>query len=69
MIKTFFVYLGYALAAATITGVSYLNLAPQFGSNPSKEENIKYDKLFNYKNGNFINNEDTPLMTGKVSAW
>lgn len=69
MIKTFFVYLGYALAAATITGVSYLNLAPQFGSNPSKEENIKYDKLFNYKNGNFINNEDTPLMTGKVSTW
>ena len=39
MIKTFFLYLGYALATTAVTSVSYINLAPQFGSNPSKEKN------------------------------
>ena len=69
MIKTFFLYLGYVLATTVLTSVSYLNLAPQFGSNPSKKEIIEYEKLTNYENGIFINSEDTPLMTGKVSTW
>jgi len=69
MIKTFFLYTGYALATAALTGVSYLNLAPQFGSNPSSKEKIEYEKLINFENGSFINSEDTPLMTGEVSTW
>ena len=69
MIKTFFLYIGYALATATVTGVSYLNLAPQFGSNPSSKEKIEYEEHINFENGIFINSENTPLMTGKVSTW
>ena len=69
MIKTFFLYLWYALATTAITSVPYLNLAPQFGSNPSKEEKIEYEKLPNFENGTFINFEDTPLTTGKISIW
>ena len=69
MIKTFFLYLGYALATTAVTSVSYLNLAPQFGSNPSKKEKIEYEKLTNFEDGIFINSEDTPLMTGEVSTW
>ena len=69
MIKTFFLYFGYALATAALTGVSYLNLAPQFGSNPSSKEKIEYEKLINFENGSFINSENTPLMTGEVSTW
>ena len=64
MIKTFFLYLGYALATTAVTSVSYLNLAPQFGSNPSKKEKIEYEKLTNFEDGIFINSENTPLMTG-----
>ena len=45
MIKTFFLYLGYALATMTVTGVSYLNLAPQFGSNPSKKKKLNTKSL------------------------
>ena len=69
MIKTFFLYLGYALATTAVTSVSYLNLAPQFGSNPSKKEKIDYEKLTNFENGMFINSEYTPLMTGEISTW
>ena len=69
MIKTFFLYIGYALVTATVTGVSYLNLAPQFGSNPSSKEKIEYEKFINFENGSFINSENTPLMTGEISTW
>ena len=69
MIKTCFLYLGYALTTAAVTSVTYLNLAPQFGSNPSKKEKIEYEKLTNFEDGIFINSEDTPLMTGEVSTW
>ena len=69
MIKTILLYTGYVLATAIVTGISYLNLAPQFGSNPSSLEKKQYAELFNYKDGSFINNEKTPLMTGYVSTW
>ena len=69
MIKTILLYTGYVLATAVVTGVSYLNLAPQFGSNPSSSEKKQYAELSNYKDGSFINNEKTPLMTGDVSTW
>ena len=69
MIKTILLYTGYVLATAVVTGVSYLNLAPQFGSNPSSLEKKQYAELSNYKDGSFINNEKTPLMTGDVSTW
>ena len=69
MIKTFFIYLGYSIATVFFTGFSYLNLAPQFGSNPSAKERGEYEKLFNYEDGSFINIEDTPLMTGDISTW
>ena len=68
MIKTFFIYLGYSIATVAFTGFSYLNIAPQFGSNPSAKESSEYEKLFNYENGRFINAEDTPLMTGDIST-
>ena len=69
MIKTFFIYLVYSIVTVTFTGISYLNLAPQFGSNPSVKESREYEKLFNYEHGSFINAEETPLMTGEISTW
>ena len=69
MIKSFSIYIGYFIATTTFIGISFLNLAPQFGSNPSAKEKIEYEKLFNYENGSFINAEDTPLMTGEISTW
>ena len=69
MIKTFFLYTVYVLATVAITGVSYLNLAPQFGSNPTSSDQKRYKQFSNYKNGSFINLEKTPLMTGKISTW
>ena len=69
MIKTFFLYTVYILATAAVTGVSYLNLAPQFGSNPTSSDQKQYEKFSNYRNGIFMNQEETPVMTGEVSTW
>ena len=69
MINTFFLYLSYSVATIAFTSFCYLNLAPQFGSNPSAKERSKYENLFNYEDGNFINDEFTPLMTGEFSTW
>ena len=49
MIKTILLYTGYVLATAVVAGVSYLNLAPQFGSNPSSLDKKQYTELSNYK--------------------
>ena len=45
MIKTFFLYTVYILATAAVTGFAYLNLAPQFGSNPTSSDQKQYEKF------------------------
>ena len=45
----------------------FINFNPQFGSNPSKKEQIKYDTFQNYEDGKFKNLEKTQRTTGKFS--
>ena len=69
MIKSFFLYTSYTLVTLAIVVVSFVNLAPQFGSNPTSEQ-IKYYGTFpNYRDGGFESLEKTPMMTGEVSTW
>ena len=68
MIKTFFLYLGYALATSC-NKCFLFKLSTSIWIKPSKKEKIEYEKLTNFENGIFINSEDTPLMTGEVSTW
>lgn len=39
----------------------------KFGGSPSKEDNLKYEQLFNYKNGKFQNISHTPMLTPNYS--
>ena len=69
MIKTFFIYLGYSIAAVAFTGFSYLNLAPQFGSNPSAKKRIEYEKLLTMKMEALLILKIHLFMTGNISTW
>jgi len=46
-----------------------VNLAPQFGSNPTSIQKNYYETFFNYKDGSFKNLEETPVMTDDLSTW
>ena len=46
-----------------------MNLAPQFGSNPTAMQLQQYELFSNFKEGSFKNIEPTPVMTGEVSTW
>jgi L-ascorbate metabolism protein UlaG (beta-lactamase superfamily) len=45
----------------------FVNFAPQFGSNPNKTQKKMFSTFSNYTNGEFINLENTEMMTGDIS--
>lgn len=49
------------LVLITITGILFLNLSPQFGKNPSKEQKEEFSKLENYAVGKFQNLSPSPM--------
>ena len=69
MIKSILLYVSYAILFMTFIIISFINLAPQLGSNPSSVQNSYYESLANYNEGEFKNLEETPMMTGEISTW
>lgn len=69
MIKSILLYTGYAVITLIVIVLSFINLAPQFGSNPSSEHKKIYETFYNYKDGGFESLEETPMMTGEISTW
>ncbi len=69
MIKkiTKFIFLILILVSTII--ILFINISPQFGSNPSSIEKDYFKTFPNYQEGEFKSLEKTPLMTGEVSAW
>ena len=47
----------------------FINLSPQFGSNPKKIEKEYYSGYSNYEDGEFKNKEATALFTDEMSFW
>ena len=56
----------YILIALSISVAAFINLSPQFGTNPSKDQKQLYANYSNYKNGEFQNVEEFILMTEDV---
>ena len=69
MIQSFLLYITYTILALTVIIITFLNLAPQFGSNPTKQQIKTYETFKNFKDGGFESLEETPMMTGEVSTW
>jgi len=49
--------------------VVFINVSPQFGSNPNKSQKLFYSKFQNFESGEFKNNEPTALFTDEMSFW
>ena len=47
----------------------FINISPQFGSNPKKIEKKYYSGYSNYEDGEFKNKEATALFTDEMSFW
>ena len=43
-----------------------MNLSPQFGSNPPNKDIKSFTELDNFKDGEFMNLEETEMMTGEM---
>lgn len=69
MLKSLFLYFIYILITISVIIVSFINLAPQFGSNPTSNQKKNYGTFPNFKKGSFENLEQTPMFTGEVSTW
>ena len=69
MVKALLKYFIYVLAAKIVFIILFLNLAPQFGSNPTSSQMNYYEAFDNYADGSFRCVEQTPMMTGKISTW
>ena len=69
MIRSFLLYASYTIILLVLAILSFLYLAPQFGSNPTPEQKDHYKTFSNYKDNGFKSLEGTPMMTGEVSTW
>lgn len=49
------------IGLAVITGVLFLNLSPEFGQTPSKEQKASFAQLDNYSDGKFQNQSPSPM--------
>ena len=56
----------YILLALSISVTAFINLSPQFGTNPTKGQKKTYAKFSNYNNGEFQNLEEFVLKTGDM---
>ena len=53
----------YILVTFSISVAAFINLSPEFGTNPSKEQKQLYANYSNYENGEFQNVEEFIMMT------
>ncbi len=68
-IKSIIYYTLLVLLAFIVIIISFINISPQFGSNPSNEQINKYETFSNFNKDGFQNLEETPMFTEDVSAW
>ena len=59
----------YVLLFLTFVIVLFINVSPQFGSNPNKSQKLFYSNFRNFESGEFKNNEPTALFTDEMSFW
>ena len=68
-IKSFLYFTLLVLFAIIVVVILFINISPQFGSNPSSKQIHKYETFSNYNEDGFQNLEETPMFTEDVSAW
>lgn len=56
----------YILVTLSISVAVFINLSPQFGTNPTQDQKRLYTNYSNYKNGKFQNAEEFVMMTGDM---
>ena len=56
----------YIITSITFVIIGFVNLSPQFGSNPPKKDIKSFTELDNFKDGEFMNLEETEMMTGEM---
>ena len=69
MLKSILRYTIFLLVTLSIIIIFFINLSPQFGSNPTSEDKNFYNTFPNYSKNEFMSLEKTPVMTGEVSTW
>ena len=62
-----FKIIGLVLFALSVFTALFINLSPQFGSNPSSLQKKLYSRFDNYIDGEFKNHEPTKLFTEEMS--
>ena len=67
--KSILQYSIYTITIIVFLAISFVNLAPQFGSNPGSIQKQEFESFSNFKDGSFENIEITPVMTGEISTW
>ena len=64
--KKIIIIMLYIITSITFVIIGFVNLSPQFGSNPPKKDIKSFTELDNFKDGEFINLEETKMMTDKM---
>jgi L-ascorbate metabolism protein UlaG (beta-lactamase superfamily) len=57
----------YIIIALSSSVIAFININPQFGSNPTSKQKQYYSTLSNYDTNEFINLEETLMMTEKMT--
>ena len=68
-IKSIIYYTLLVLIAFVALIILFINISPQFGSNPSNKQINKYETFSNFNEDGFQNLEETPMFTEDVSGW
>lgn len=56
----------FIITSITVLILGFINISPEFGSNPTKKEKETFGKFDNYQKGEFENKEETKMMTGEM---
>ena len=62
-----FKIIGLVFFALSVFTALFINLSPQFGSNPNSLQKRLYSSFYNYVDGEFKNHEPTKLFTEEMS--
>ena len=64
--KKIIIIMLYIITSITFIIIGFVNLSPQFGSNPPNKDIKSFTELDNFKDGEFMNLEETEMMTGEM---
>ena len=66
-IKSLIKVIAYFILIGAFIIIAFINISPELGGNPSKNQRKTYETFKNYKNGEFHNLELYQTMTGEMS--